>query len=123
MKQLPVTEKVCRKCGQLKPISEFRPRTSGFILNQCKDCEKELSKERRNKVVIPSVINITTKSGKVIVASIEVIPGGRITTSDKTEKVLYFDKNVNRDTARLAFSTYANIDRTGITYTAVPELV
>ena len=122
MKQAPVAEKVCRKCDELKPIGEFRTRTSGFILNQCKDCEKELIKARRTKVVFPSLINITTKSGKVIVASIEVIPGGRITTSDKTEKVLYFDKSVNRDTARLAFSTYANIDRTGITYSIIPEL-
>ena len=35
------TEKVCTVCGgEAKPISEFRIHKTGYVLNQCKDCER-----------------------------------------------------------------------------------
>jgi hypothetical protein len=98
----------------------FRARPNGFILNQCKPCESELGKSRRlSKDNTSPIINITTKSGKVVEASTKQIPGGRMTISPNTDKVLYFPPNVNRDAARMAFSSYANIPRTGITYQLV----
>ena len=65
------------------------------------------------------MITITSKSGKVIEASATPIKGGRITRSDNTNKVLYFGKNISRDAARIAFSTFANIERTGIKFEKV----
>jgi len=111
--------KECRRCKKDKPISEFRSRPNGFTLNQCKTCESEMGKERRMKKVKPQMITITSKSGLVIEASTSPIPGGRLTTSPKTNKILYFDPIVTRDHARVAFSTYAEIERTGIKFEKV----
>lgn len=125
MKQEVCTEKVCRRCGIPKPIDQFRPRASGFILNQCRTCEGDMNKARRitkltlAKAEVSSVVTITTKSGLVIEASTIPITGGRKTTSPLTDKVLYFSPEVNRDKARVAFSTFANVVRTGITYQPV----
>lgn len=119
-KQEVCTDKECRRCHKVKLIEEFRTRPSGFTLNQCKECEGDLGKIRRMlKAGISPVISITTKSGKVVEASILPIAGGRMTTSPLTEKILYFNPNVNRDTARVAFSAYANVTRTGINYKTV----
>ena len=117
--KIEVTEKVCRRCGILKPIADFRTRPFGFTLNQCKCCERELAIARRTKAVIPETITITTKSGKMVEASLKPINGGRMTTSPLTEKVLYFSPTVNRDTARIAFSAHANIPRTGIQFKTI----
>ena len=113
MKQEKVTEKVCRRCGETKPIEMFRARSFGFILNQCKSCEKELGKIRRES---KNVLSITTRSGKIVKASLKPIKGGRITTSHLSDKVLYFDSSINRDLARIAFSAYADVPRTGIQF-------
>jgi hypothetical protein len=121
-KQEPCSEKECTRCKKTKPIEEFRQRSFGFILNQCKECEGEMNKARRlakieaAKVEATSIITITTKSGMVIEASTKPITGGRKTTSPLTDKVLYFAPDVNRDKARVAFSTFANVVRTGISY-------
>jgi len=117
MKQIKCEEKICRRCGKLLPISMYRTRTSGFILNQCKNCESELNKNRRtSKTEVSALIQVITKSGKIIEASTKPIIGGRMTKSPLTDKVLYFGQETNRDTARLAFSTFAEIERTGITF-------
>lgn len=98
----------------------FRARPNGFVLNQCKTCESEMGKTRRlGKEKTSPIINITTKSGKVVEASTKEIVNGRMTTSPNTNKVLYFEPNVSRDVARVAFSAYANIPRTGICYQPV----
>lgn len=119
-KQEEVTEKVCTCCGQLKPIEDFRKRPFGFTLNQCRTCEGAMNKARRLAKIEAAkanpIITITTKSGRVVEAYSKPIAGCRKATSPNTDKVLYFPSDVNRDTARIAFSAYANVVRTGITY-------
>lgn len=118
--KIEVTQKVCTRCGVEKTIENFRVHKKGFVLNQCKDCEKAATKARR---ILKSVtknadevtlINVTTKSGKVIEASTKQIEGGRKATSDNTDKVLYFAPGVSRDTARIAFSAFAGVPTTGV---------
>lgn len=111
--------KTCLRCKTEKKMDEFRTRPNGFTLNQCKKCEAELGKERRMKKMKPQLLTITSKSGKTIEASTTPIKGGRITTSPNTNKVLYFNTNVSRDAARVAFSTFAKIVRTGIKFEMV----
>lgn len=111
--------KICRNCNKEKKLSEFRTRPTGFTLNQCRQCENEMNKQRRLLKQKPQMFNVKTKSGKSVKASLKPIKGGRITTSPKTKKVLYFDGTVNRDNARVAFSAFANIPRTGISYQKV----
>ena len=114
-------EKECRRCHNVKKIEEFRSRPNGFTLNQCRECESELGSIRREdkKTQVSPIVEITTKSGKVVQASMQPIVGGRMTTSPLTDKVLYFDANVSRDVARVAFSAYADVVRTGISYQPV----
>jgi len=124
MKQIICAEKECRRCHKTKPIDQFRKRPNGFTLNQCRECEGELGKLRRlaKQATVPEVspiISITTKSGKVVQASTQPITGGRKATSPLTDKILYFDPTVNRDTARVAFSAYANVLRTGINFKTI----
>jgi hypothetical protein len=114
MEKVIVTEKVCKRCGVVKGIEMFRTRPNGFTLNQCRKCEAELGKERRVKKIQPEVLSVTTKSGKEIEASLSPITGGRKATSPNTDKVLYFNPNVGRDAIRVAFSSFANVPRTGI---------
>lgn len=117
--KLIVEEKECRRCHKVKLIEEFRTRPSGFTLNQCRECEGELGKERREKKRVPEVLTIVSKSGKSVNASVTRIVGGRITSSPLTDKVLYFEPTVSRDEARVAFSTFAEITRTGIKFEKV----
>jgi len=113
-------EKTCRRCGKTLDISMFRARPHGFVLNQCRSCESELGKVRRlAKAGVSPLITVTTKSGVKVEASTNQIPGGRMTTSPNTDKVLYFGSDINRDTARMAFSAFANVTRTGITFKPV----
>jgi NMD protein affecting ribosome stability and mRNA decay len=120
-----VEMKVCRRCERELELDKFRTRPSGFTLNQCRECESALGKARREAkkgnvtMVVSQNITVTTKSGKSVNASLTPIPNGRKASSPLTEKVLYFDSTVNRDTARVAFSAYANVSRTGITYQPV----
>lgn len=117
-KQEECTEKECRRCHKVKPIEDFRKRPFGFTLNQCKECESEMNKARAaaKKAANSPIISITTKSGLVVQASTLPIAGGRKAASPLSDKVLYFGPDVNRDKARLAYSVYANVVRTGITY-------
>ena len=116
-----IKTKVCTKCGGEKAEGEFRTHKSGFVLNQCKECEKAATKTRRlAKLASPvaevevTVLTVTTKSGKVIEASTKPIAGGRKAFSANSDKVLYFASGVTRDTARVAFSAFANVPTTGI---------
>ena len=45
-----VTEKVCTVCGKVLPIDAFRTHKSGFVLNQCKECERIAGKEFAKKL-------------------------------------------------------------------------
>lgn len=109
-------KKVCKRCGDDLELKMFRTRPNGFTLNQCRKCEGELAKERRLKKSEPKFISVTTKSGKLVEASINPIVGGRMASSPNSDKVLYFNPTVNRDTARVAFSAFANVQRTGIIF-------
>ena len=117
-----IKTKVCTKCGGEKAEGEFRIHKSGFVLNQCKECEKAATKARRiaklvadvTEVAEVTVFSVTTKSGKVIEASTKPIAGGRKASSPNSDKVLYFATGVTRDTARVAFSAFANVPTTGI---------
>jgi hypothetical protein len=117
--------KICTKCIRDLELDKFRTRPSGFTLNQCRECESAMGKARRDAakgnvtMAVSQFITVTTKSGKSVAASLTPISGGRMTTSPNTDKVLYFSPNTNRDTARVAFSAYANVSRTGITYKTV----
>lgn len=112
--------KVCAKCATEKPIEDFRIHgTSGFVLNQCRICEKEASLARiRSKKGNPSpsttlsTFTITTKKGNEFQASLELIPGGRKATNG--EQTLYFPAGTTRDEARSAFSTHFLCSMTGI---------
>lgn len=120
METTAIKTKMCTKCGGEKAEGEFRVHKSGFVLNQCKECEKAAATARRlakkavAEVEVPATLTITTKSGKTIEASTTPIAGGRKATSVKSDKVLYFAPGVNRDTARIAFSAFAKVPTTGI---------
>jgi len=43
----PTQIKKCKKCGEVKPITEFRKR-GNYYINECKICEKEYNKEYYN---------------------------------------------------------------------------
>jgi len=49
----PTQIKKCKKCGEVKPITEFRKR-GNYYINECKICEKEYNKEynQNNKETI-----------------------------------------------------------------------
>ena len=121
METTAIKTKVCTKCGKELTEDQFRVHKSGFVLNQCKECEKAAATARRlakkataTVVEVPETLTITTKSGKKIEASTKPIAGGRKATSVKTDKVLYFAPGVSRDTARIAFSAFAEVPTTGI---------
>jgi len=111
-------KKICRRCGDEKKLSAFRTRPSGFTLNQCRQCENEMGKERRLKKLNaePTIITVTTKRGKMVEASVTPIEGGCMVTSPNTDKVLYFNSTIDRDTARVAFSAFAEVVRTGMKF-------
>lgn len=117
---LKLDTKVCRRCERDLELKKFRTRPSGFTLNQCRECEAEMGRIRREaKKNANTLITVLTKSGKEVAASLSPIAGGRKASSPLTDKVLYFDGTVNRDTARVALSAYANVSRTGIKYEPV----
>jgi len=108
--------KVCKKCGRELPMTEFRIHKSGFVLNQCKDCERISAKARSKKT---GMFTVTTKSGKTYKVSGKPISGGRKVVSTATDKVLYVPANITRDEARSIFATYAKVPYTGISATVV----
>jgi hypothetical protein len=122
MEAVAVKTKICTKCGGEKVESEFRTHKSGFVLNQCKECERAATKARRlAKASTPApaveevtVVTVKTKSGKLIEASTIPLAGGRKASSPNSDKVLYFASGVTRDTARIAFSAFAGVPTTGI---------
>ena len=117
--------KVCTKCNTEKPIEDFRIHgTSGYVLNQCRSCEKEIALARaRAKKGTPASTEVTTlntsttftitnKKGKKYQASLESTPGSRKATNG--ENVLYFPAGTTRDEARSAFAIHFNCQMTGI---------
>lgn len=108
--------KTCTKCGRELSIENFRTHKTGFVLNQCKECEREASKARAKKS--NKSFEVKTTSGVAYKASTSPIPGGRKVTSPKTDKVLYLEGSVNRDTARNLFANWAKVPYTGISAVA-----
>jgi hypothetical protein len=126
-KQPEVTQpktKVCTKCNSELPIESFRTHgTSGFVLNQCRSCEKSIALARSKakkgtfaptEPATPSTttFTITTKKGKEFQASLEPTSGSRKATNG--ENVLYFPAGTTRDEARSAFAIHFNCQMTGI---------
>ena len=62
--------KVCTECGTDKPIDDFRTHKSGFNLNQCRQCERDMAKKRIEDKHSKTVTATTTKKGKLIPFSI-----------------------------------------------------
>jgi ssDNA-binding Zn-finger/Zn-ribbon topoisomerase 1 len=108
--------KVCTKCGRTLPVSEYRVHKSGFVLNQCLDCERTAAKSRNAKR--RGIFTVTTKNGKTYQVSTAPMKTGRKVTSTSTDKVLYVG-NVSRDEARSIFATYAGVPYTGISATTI----
>lgn len=114
--------KLCTKCNTEKPTEEFRTHKSGYTLNQCRSCEKEIalarSKAKKGNpaptepATTSPTFTITTKKGKEFQASLEPIPGGRKATNG--EHTLYFPTGTTRDEARSAFAIHFNCQMTGI---------
>jgi len=116
--------KTCTKCNSELPIENFRTHKSGYILNQCRSCEKSIALARSHQAkkstiattepATPSTttFTITTKKGKEFQASLEPIPSGRKATNG--ENVLYFPAGTTRDEARSAFAIHFNCQMTGI---------
>ena len=109
--------KVCTKCGRTLPVSEYRVHKSGFVLNQCLDCERTAAKSRNAKR--RGQFNVTTRTGKTYKVSTSPLKGGRKVTSANSEKVLYVPAGVNRDEARSIYATYAQVPYTGISATTI----
>jgi len=110
--------KVCTKCNTEKPIEDFRTHKSGYVLNQCRSCEKEIALARSKAKkgtpvpVTSSTFIITTKKGKEFQASMEPTPGSRKATNG--EHTLYFPSETTRDESRSAFATHFSCPMTGI---------
>lgn len=114
------TTKVCTKCGTEQPIENYRVHKSGFVLNQCKHCEREASKARAAKAKNAKATTFQLeKSGKSYTASLAPMAGARKVTSPNTTKVMYV--NADRDTARNLFANWAGVPYTGISATLVTE--
>jgi len=126
-----VTEKVCTRCGKVLPIDAFRTHKSGFVLNQCKECERIANNARAKakkgtatvaKVAAPATpttFNVTTKNGKSYNVSSTPISGGRKIVSTASDKVLFVAPGVTRDEARAIYATYAKVSYTGISASLV----
>ena len=43
--------KICKKCGQLKPLSEYYTRNQGlYIKSTCKSCDSEKAKQAQKMI-------------------------------------------------------------------------
>ena len=112
--------KTCTKCSSELPIENFRTHKSGYVLNQCRSCEKEIAcaRARAKKgnplptAAMPTIFTITTKKGKEFQVSLEPTPGTRKATNG--ENILYFPAGTTRDEARSAFATHFCCPMTGI---------
>jgi len=121
------TSKVCKVCGNEKPIGEFRLHKNGYRLGKCYACEKEAWKGRSKKTgnqsdtatAAAALFPVTTKAGQTFNVSTFPIKGGRKVTSPSTDMVLYTSPEVTRDQARAIFQVYANVPRTGISASVV----
>jgi hypothetical protein len=115
--------KVCKVCGDDKPIGDFRLHKHGYRLNKCYACEKESWKTRSKKKdtteAASTLFPITTKAGQTFNVSSAPIKGGRKLVSPATDKVLYTPAEVTRDQARALFQVYADVPRTGISASVV----
>ena len=117
------TSKVCKVCGDDKPIAEFRLHKNGYRLGKCYVCEKASWKKRNKKEdtteAASTLFPVTTKNGQVFNVSSTPIKGGRKVISPATDKVLYTSPEVTRDQARAILMAYADVPRTGISASVV----
>lgn len=118
------TSKVCKVCGNDKPIAEFRLHKSGYRLGKCYVCEKASWKTRTKKVkdtteAASTLFPVTTKAGQTFTVSTFPIKGGRKVVSPATDKILYTPAEVTRDQARSIFQVYAEVPRAGISASIV----
>lgn len=112
--------KTCRHCGVLRPIENFRVHKSSYVLGVCRDCEREISRNRaRSKKVIPTTesknlatITIKTKKGKEFIVSTDPSSGARMVTNG--EHTLYFPAGTSKDEARSAFASHFACPTSGI---------
>jgi hypothetical protein len=123
-KQPEVTQpktKVCTKCNIEKPIEDFRIHgSSGFVLNQCRICEKEiaLARARMKKgnpipaAATPTTFIITNRKGKEFLVSLEPTPGCRKVTNG--EHTLYFPVGTSKDEGRSAFVKHFGCSMNGV---------
>ena len=116
------TKKVCKVCGDEKPIAEFRLHKNGHRLGKCYECEKASWKSRNKKQdpeATSTLFPVTTKTGQIFNVSTFPIKGGRKVVSPATDKVLYTPAEVTRDQARSIFQVYADVPRAGISASIV----
>ena len=112
--------KTCTKCNIEKSTEEFRTHKSGYVLNQCRSCEKEIALARvhakkGNPIPIaatPTTFTIATRKGKEFQASLEPIPGGRKVTNG--EHTLYFPVGTTKDEGRSAFVKHVGCSMHGV---------
>jgi NAD-dependent SIR2 family protein deacetylase len=122
-----IETKVCTKCGETKPTTDFRIHKSGFHLNQCRECERAANRARTaaRKAAkgspAPTTFSVTTKSGKEYQVSSVAILGGRKVVSTASDKVIFTAPEVSRDEARAIYAAYAGVPNTGISATKVVE--
>jgi hypothetical protein len=105
--------KTCNRCPEgtgPQPIANFRIHKSGYVLGQCKACEREASKSRRVTKGTPSTFEVSTPSGKTFKASLTPVTGSRKVTHEGTTKVIYV-LGASRDEVRSVFAKYANVSR------------
>jgi hypothetical protein len=110
-------ERVCKKCNESKPLSDYRLYKGTILLSTCRSCERIQARERaRSKSAKSdkspksqtSVFIVSTKSGKSFEVSLDSpFPGGRkATLGDKT---LYVNSD-NRDSVRAIFGVYFKLN-------------
>ena len=112
--------KVCTKCNTEKPIEDFRTHKSGYVLNQCRSCEKSIALARsqaKKGTLTPATpstttFTITTKKGKEFQVSLEPTPGCRKVTNG--EHTLYFPVGTTKDEGRSAFVKHVGCSMHGV---------
>lgn len=113
--------KKCTKCGRELPVENFRThKPTGFVLNQCKDCEREASRNRAKSNKNTGTTTVEVKGVNYTVSN-SPIPGGRKLSSPNTDQVVYVAKGIGRDLARAIFVKVARVPYTGVSATVVEE--
>jgi hypothetical protein len=106
----------CNRCNTTQAVGEFRVHKSGYVLGQCKTCERKASKLRRKKTT--GSFSLETPGGKSFKVSNTPVTGSRKVTHEGTTKVVYV-VGATRDEARSLFAKYANVTRNSVKATVV----